>query len=151
MRRDVGIVANDLLTTIAPRVPLMLAVRIRGGRPTPASIAAMESALRAEACVVSFPADEVSRPGPRSVRDTRWRRGLLRFVRNTGAPVLPVRIETRNSPLFHGVSAEAPDGRLRLLSHQGDVLATLPAQPHGCRSNRCRTRPEPGRRVIADC
>lgn len=118
VRRDVRIVANDLLTTIAPLAPLVLAVRILGGRPTPASIAAVETALRAEACVVIFPAGEVSRLGPRGVRDTRWRRGLLRFVRNTGAPVLPVRIEARNSPLFYGVSAVYKPAATALLARE---------------------------------
>ncbi|MDR7191648.1 lysophospholipid acyltransferase family protein [Luteimonas terrae] len=105
VRRDVRIVANDLLATVQPLAPLMLGVRILGGRPTEASIAAVEAALREEACVVIFPAGEVSRLGPAGVRDSRWRRGVLRFVRNTGAPVLPVRIDARNSPLFYGVSA----------------------------------------------
>jgi len=105
VRRDVRIVANDLLSAVAPLAPLMLTVRILGGRPSAESIDAVEAALREEACVVIFPAGEVSRLGPRGVRDSRWRRGVLRFVRNTGAPVLPVRIEARNSPLFYGVSA----------------------------------------------
>jgi putative hemolysin len=52
-----------------------------------------------------FPAGEVSRLGPRGVRDTRWRRGFLRFARATGAPVLPIRVQARNSPLFYGASA----------------------------------------------
>ncbi|PBJ82554.1 GNAT family N-acetyltransferase [Lysobacteraceae bacterium NML93-0399] len=105
VRRDVRIVANDLLASVTPLQPLLLPVRILGGRPSASSIQAVETALCEERCVVVFPAGEVSRLGPGGVRDGRWRRGVLRFVRNTGAPVLPVRVEARNSPLFYGVSA----------------------------------------------
>ncbi len=105
VRRDVRIVANDFLTGIAPIASLLLPVRILGGRPGADSVRAVEQALEAEQCVIVFPAGEVSRLGPRGVRDTRWRRGFLRFARGTGAPVLPVRVEARNSALFYGASA----------------------------------------------
>ena len=105
VRRDVRIVANDFLMDIAPLAELLLPVRILGGRAQRASLQAVEQALQAEQCVIVFPAGEVSRLGPRGVRDTRWRRGFLRFARATGAPVLPIRVQARNSPLFYGASA----------------------------------------------
>ncbi|WP_313929305.1 GNAT family N-acyltransferase [Pseudoxanthomonas sp.] len=105
VRQDVRIVANDVLTGIAPLAELLLPVRILGGKPSADSVRAVEQALEAEQCVIVFPAGEVSRLGPRGVRDTRWRRGFLRFARATGTPVLPIRVEARNSPLFYGASA----------------------------------------------
>ncbi|MCH6482300.1 lysophospholipid acyltransferase family protein [Pseudoxanthomonas sp. LH2527] len=105
VRRDVRIVANDFLMDIAPLAELLLPVRILGGAPGVDSVRAVERALEAEQCVIVFPAGEVSRLGPRGVRDTRWRRGFLRFARATGAPVLPIRVQARNSPLFYGASA----------------------------------------------
>ncbi|MDR7067905.1 putative hemolysin [Pseudoxanthomonas japonensis] len=105
VRRDVRIVANDFLMGIAPLADLLLPVRILGGKPGADSVRAVEQALEAEQCVIVFPAGEVSRLGPRGVRDTRWRRGFLRFARSTGAPVLPIRVQARNSPLFYGASA----------------------------------------------
>lgn len=105
VRRDVKIVANDFLSEIGPLRELLLPVRILGGRPSPESIAAIEQALEQEQCVIVFPAGEVSRLGPRGVADTRWRRGFLRFARRSSAPVLPVRIEARNSAFFYGASA----------------------------------------------
>ena len=105
VRRDVKIVANDFLTGIAPLTSLLLPVRILGGKPGADSVRAVEQALEAEQCVIVFPAGEVSRLGPRGVRDTRWRRGFLRFARTTAAPVLPIRVEARNSALFYGASA----------------------------------------------
>lgn len=105
VRRDVRVVANDLLASITSLSDLLLPVRIMGGRPSDESLVAIEEALREERCVVVFPAGEVSRIGLRGIRDARWRQGFLRFARSTGAPVLPVRIEARNSSLFYGVSA----------------------------------------------
>jgi putative hemolysin len=105
VRRDVRIVANDMLSLIEPLSELLLPVRILGGSAGADSLRGIERALENEECVIVFPAGEVSRLGPRGVRDTRWRRGFLRFARKTATPVLPIRIEARNSSLFYGVSA----------------------------------------------
>lgn len=105
VRRDVRIVANEVLTLVEPLADLLLPVRVFGGSAGPASLRRVERALGDGECVIVFPAGEVSRLGPRGVRDTRWRPGFLRFARRAAAPVLPVRIEARNSALFYGISA----------------------------------------------
>jgi len=105
VRRDVKIIANDLLSALEPLSGLLLPIRIVGGRPSAESLTAIEQALREERCVIIFPAGEVARLGLRGVTDGRWRRGFLRFARATQTPVLPVRIEARNSALFYGASA----------------------------------------------
>lgn len=104
IRSDVRIVANDLLGAIAPLQELLLPVRILGGRAQRGSLHAVEQALAAEQCVIVFPAGEVSRLSLRGIRDGRWQRGFVRFARAAGAPVLPVRVEARNSALFYGAS-----------------------------------------------
>lgn len=105
VRSDVRIVANDMLSTLEPLAELLLPVRILGGRPAPGDLHAIGEALRKEQCVIVFPAGEVSRLGPRGVRDARWRKGFVRLARDSGAPVLPIRIAARNSALFYGASA----------------------------------------------
>ena len=105
VRRDVRIVANDFLSALDNIGELLLPVRILGGRPSADSLRAIDAALARDECVIVFPAGEVSRLGPRGVRDTRWRRGFLRFARGCDAPVMPVRIQARNSALFYGASA----------------------------------------------
>jgi len=105
IRRDVKIVANDFLCGIDGLRELLLPLRILGGRPNAESLAAIEQALADEQCVIVFPAGEVSRLGWRGISDTHWRRGFLRFARTAKAPVLPVKIGTRNSALFYGASA----------------------------------------------
>ncbi|MDV3515286.1 GNAT family N-acyltransferase [Stenotrophomonas sp. C1657] len=104
IRRDVRIVANDLLGAIGPLQDLLLPVRILGGKVQRSSLQAVEQALAAEQCVIVFPAGEVSRLSLLGIRDGRWQRGFVRFARGAAAPVLPVRVEARNSALFYGAS-----------------------------------------------
>jgi len=104
IRRDVRIVANDLLGAIGPLQELLLPVRILGGKVQRSSLQAVEQALAAEQCVIVFPAGEVSRLSLLGIRDGRWQRGFVRFARAAAAPVLPVRVEARNSALFYGAS-----------------------------------------------
>jgi len=104
IRRDVRIVANDLLGAIGPLQDLLLPVRILGGKVQRSSLQAVEQALAAEQCVIVFPAGEVSRLSLLGIRDGRWQRGFVRFARAAAAPVLPVRVEARNSALFYGAS-----------------------------------------------
>jgi putative hemolysin len=105
IRRDVKIIANDFLCAIEGLRDLLLPVRILGGRPSESSLAAIDKALSDEQCVIVFPAGEVSRLGWRGITDSRWRRGFVRFARDSGAPVLPVKIGARNSAFFYGASA----------------------------------------------
>ncbi|MGH8062445.1 MAG: GNAT family N-acyltransferase [Pseudoxanthomonas sp.] len=118
VRPDVKFVANDLLAQVEGLRELLLPVRILGGRPGAESVAAIEQALAEEKCVILFPAGEVSRLSPRGVTDTRWRRGFLRFARSSNAPVLPVRIEARNSVLFYGASAVYKPAGTALLARE---------------------------------
>jgi putative hemolysin len=116
VRRDVRIVANDMLCALDGLRDLLLPLRILGGRPGAAGIAAVEGALAAGQCVIVFPAGEVSRLGWKGITDSRWRRGVLRFARTSGAPLVPVKVNSRNSGLFYGASAVyKPLGTLLLL------------------------------------
>ena len=118
VRRDVRIVANEVLALVEPLAELLLPVRVFGGPAGAASVRRVERALREGQCVIVFPAGEVSRLGLRGVRDTRWRRGFLRLARRASAPVLPVRIEARNSALFYAVSALCRPASTALLARE---------------------------------
>jgi putative hemolysin len=152
VRRDVRIVANDVLGALTPLAGLMLPVRIFGGRPSPDSVRAVEAALAAEQCVIVFPAGEVSRLGWGGVRDTRWRRGFVRFARRSGAPVLPVRIVARNSALFYGASAIYKPAGTMLLAREMFARREQPMTLHIGRTMRLDPDATPGecmRRVRA--
>ncbi|MEZ0472764.1 lysophospholipid acyltransferase family protein [Luteimonas salinilitoris] len=128
VRRDVRIVANDFLSTIAPLEELLLPVRVLGGRADAASLRAVGQALQAGQCVIVFPAGEVSRLGWRGVRDGRWRKGVVRYARAAAAPVLPVRIVARNSALFYGTSVLYKPAATALLAREMFARRSRPLQ-----------------------
>lgn len=103
VRRDVRILANEVLTQLEPLRELLLPLDVFGGQ-TRAALREAYRALDAEQAVIVFPAGEVSRIRPQGVRDGRWSEGFLRFARRTGAAVVPVHIEAHNSPAFYGLS-----------------------------------------------
>jgi putative hemolysin len=104
VRRDVRIVANDVLAQFEPIRSLLLPVVNLGSGGNRANVEAIHAALANDEAVIIFPSGEVSRAGPTGIRDTRWRGGFLRFAEQAGAPVLPVHVQGRNSALFYGVS-----------------------------------------------
>lgn len=118
VRHDVRIVANDVLSLVAPIRGLLLPVDVFGGRTGADRVRAIGQALAREECVIVFPAGEVSRLGLRGVRDSRWRQGFVRFARHAGAPVLPVHIRARNSMLFYGASALYKPAATALLARE---------------------------------
>lgn len=137
VRRDVRIVANDLLLALDGLRDLLLPLRIIGGRPSPESLQAVGAALAAEQAVIVFPAGAVARLGLQGPADPRWRRGFLRFAREAGAPVLPVHLGGRNSALFYGLSS--------LYSPLGTAL--LPREVFARRGQRVEIRIGPPRPV----
>jgi putative hemolysin len=143
VRRDVKIVANDMLATIEPLAELALPIRILGGRPSPKSLRAIEHALEAEQCVIVFPAGEVSRLGLAGVRDSQWRNGFVRYARKTNTPVLPARIQARNSALFYGASALYKPAGTALLAREMFARSGRPLQLHFGTAERIDAQADP--------
>jgi putative hemolysin len=104
VRRDVRIVANDVLTPLHGLQDLLLPVPTFGGDASTGRLRAIARALHDDAAVIVFPAAEVSRLGWRGVRDAPWQDGFVRLAQRAQAPLLPVRIDGRNSALFYGAS-----------------------------------------------
>ena len=104
VRHDLKVVANEMLMAIEPLHSMLLPVNnMEGGTPKQ-HLSAIHHHLSQEGAVLIFPAGEVSRLRPQGVRDTRWHSGFLRIARHAKAPILPVYIDAKNSPLFYGVS-----------------------------------------------
>lgn len=105
IRPDVKILANDILLSIHQLQDVLLPVRILGGGKTsPASCRRIIKSLDADQALIIFPAGEVSRFGPKGIRDRRWHEGFLRFAAHTGAPIVPVHVKANNSPWFYAAS-----------------------------------------------
>ena len=104
VRRDVRVVANEVLSVVEPLRSLLLPVDNMGARTARENLRAIEQHLNNDGAVIIFPAGEVSRMGAMGVRDGRWRQGFLRFAEKTRAPILPVFVDARNSAMFYSLS-----------------------------------------------
>jgi len=104
VRRDVKILANDVLMQFEPLRPLLVPLDVFAAGESRSGLREAYRALEQEQALIVFPAGEVSRIRPNGVRDGRWSSGFLRFARKSGAPVVPVHIAAHNSPMFYGVS-----------------------------------------------
>ena len=104
VRRDVKVVANDVLAAVEPLQSLLLPVDAFGSRSTRDHLRAIEQHLQNDGAVIIFPAGEVSRMGATGVKDGAWRHGFLRFAAKTKAPVLPMFVDARNSAFFYSLS-----------------------------------------------
>ncbi len=118
VRRDVKVLANDVLMKLEPLSPLLLPLPVfSSGSALGGAREAYRSLARDEAVIV-FPAGEVSRMRPQGVRDTTWSAGFARLALKTDAPVLPVHIAAQNSPMFYGVSMLAKSLSSLLLARE---------------------------------
>lgn len=104
VRHDVKVVANELLYTLKPLHSVLLPVDNMGGKTTRQNLTAIREHLDNEGAMIIFPAGEVSRFGPKGVKDGTWNHGFLRMAVNSKAPVLPVFVDGRNSALFYSIS-----------------------------------------------
>lgn len=118
VRRDVKIVANDMLMNFEALQPLLLPLDNMGGGSTRRSYKSIMSALESDEAVIIFPAGEVSRASPKGIRDGQWRSGFMHFARKTKSPVLPVYVDAKNSLFFYGASMLFKPLATALLAHE---------------------------------
>lgn len=104
VRRDVKIIANEMLMHFEQLSNLLLPVNNMGQSSRKENLTRITDALQNEEAVVVFPAGEVSRASMTGVKDGAWNSGFLRFAQKTNAPILPVFIDGKNSPLFYSAS-----------------------------------------------
>lgn len=118
VRRDVKVLANDVLMQLEPLSPLFLPLPVFSNGSALAGMREAYRALEREEAIIVFPSGEVSRMRPQGVRDLEWSSGFARLALKTGAPVLPVHIAAHNSPMFYGVSMLAKPLAALLLARE---------------------------------
>jgi putative hemolysin len=104
VRRDVKVVANDVLASLKPLHALLLPVDNMGGKTARGNLKSIHGHLENEGAVIIFPAGEVSRFGGKGIRDGQWNSGFLKIASSTHSPILPVFVDGRNSILFYSLS-----------------------------------------------
>jgi putative hemolysin len=104
VRKDVKIVANDLLMAFEPLHDLLLPLDNMTRGAYRQSYKNILEALNDEQAIIIFPAGEVSRVSPQGIRDGKWQAGFLHFARKAKAPLLPIFVSAKNSWLFYTTS-----------------------------------------------
>ena len=116
--KKIKIVANKLLTQIPQLAEFMIGVDNFNDKLTKNSLRQIDAALQAEEVVIFFPSGEVSRAGLFGIKEGEWKGGFLKFAKRNAAPILPIHIKAKNSPLFYASSwVYKPLGTL-LLSYE---------------------------------
>lgn len=101
VRRDVKIVANDILLRLKNLSELFLPYDVYSFSTQKSNISRIEKSLQDEQAVIFFPAGKVSRLGLSGVRDSKWNNGALRFSQKFQAPILPMFVRGYNSVWFY--------------------------------------------------
>lgn len=130
VRRDVRIIANDVLSHIEQLNSLFLPVDNLGHSTRKRDVARIVGALQREEAVIVFPAGEVSRAGMTGIKDGKWNSGFLRIAKKANAPILPVYLGGKNSSLFYGLSYlnKSASGLLLVNEMFNKRSATLPVR-----------------------
>lgn len=118
VRRDVKIIANDMLMAFEPLHDLLLPLDNMTRNAYKQSYKNILTALEDEQAVIIFPAGEVSRASPQGIRDGKWQAGFLHFARKAKAPLLPIFVSAKNSLLFYSASIIFKPLATALLAHE---------------------------------
>lgn len=124
VRSDIKIMANFMLSMVPEMNDMIIRVDPFGtGESAKKNIAGLKESMRwikNGGMLVVFPAGEVSslKVGKRMVADPKWSPMIGKIIRKTGADVLPVFFEGRNSGLFQTLGLIHPRLRTMLIPHE---------------------------------
>jgi putative hemolysin len=122
-RSDVRLMGNSLLARVPELESWIIPVNPFGGsRATQSNIGPLKACLRwlqGGGALGVFPAGTVSHLRlPRGISDPPWHASVAALVRHTGATVVPVFFEGRNSMMFQLAGLIHPGLRTALLPHE---------------------------------
>ncbi len=118
VRKDVKIIANDMLMAFEPLHDLLLPLDNMTRAAYKQSYKNILQALNNEEAIIIFPAGEVSRASPTGIKDGKWQAGFLHFARKTKSPLLPIFVSAKNSMLFYSASMIFKPLATALLAHE---------------------------------
>ena len=118
--KKVRLMVNGMLMGVTQASNIIIPVDNITGAITKTSIRAINEALNNEEAVVIFPAGVVNRLSFKGIKDTSWKASFLKIAKRNNTPILPIKIESRNSILFYLVSLILPNklSGLLMLPHE---------------------------------
>lgn len=106
--KRVKLMVNGMFMSVTQASEIIIPVDNITGAITKKSLKAIDTALQNEEAIIIFPAGIVSRWRFGGIKDFAWQPSFLRFARKNTAPILPIKIEARNSKLFYFLSLFLP-------------------------------------------
>lgn len=104
-RKDIKILANDLLSRIEPFKDLLIPVDLYAGKSASkknvAGLKLMYNHLENNGGVLIFPAGEVSTIYDGRVQDKAWKKSVVKLMVKAQVPLIPVFFDGKNSMVFH--------------------------------------------------
>lgn len=106
--KKVRLMVNGMLMGVTQASNIIIPVDNITGSITKQSLQAINEALEKEEVVVIFPAGIVSRFSLNGIMDFPWQPSFLKVAKRNNTPVLPVKIDGRNSKMFYFLSLFLP-------------------------------------------
>jgi len=106
--KKVRMMVNGMLMGMDQARDIMIPVDNITGSITKASFQAINDSLNNEEVIIIFPAGIVSRLSVEGIIDFPWQPSFLRIAKRNNTPILPIRIESRNSKMFYFLSLFLP-------------------------------------------
>ena len=129
IRPDTKVLANSMLSKMEGIKPYLIEVNPFGGKSATAqNIASMKETinhLKNGGCVATFPSGTVSylNISDMCISDPEWNKNIASIARKTGASILPVYFEGRNSWMFYAAGLIHPMLRTIMLPREMMRLA----------------------------
>ncbi|NOH72725.1 lysophospholipid acyltransferase family protein [Vibrio pectenicida] len=124
VRKDVKVLANELLKRIPELDDLFIGVDVFGGKQArltnSKAIKSAHKHLKQGGVLILFPAGEVSawQPHDNKITDKVWSKSVAKFVKHAEATTVPIFINGRNSKLFYQAGRIHPLLRTALLGRE---------------------------------
>ncbi len=123
LRPDLKILANQDVLRIAPALAdVFIPVEWIKAKRRPATsrrvLVDVIAALRREEAVTFFPSGRLAYLSWRGLVERPWQPAVVTMARRLEAPIVPVHIRARNSPLFYALSQLGPELRDITLFHE---------------------------------
>lgn len=108
-RRDHVFLANADALRVIPKgddivIPVEWVMEKRSLAKTRETLVKMRHAIKAEKCIVIFPSGRLAKMHWRGLVDQSWETSAATVARKYKVPIIPLRIQARNSAMYYGFS-----------------------------------------------
>jgi len=106
--KKVRLMINGAMSWVDQAEDIVVPVDNINGRITKESLRVINETLQNEEVVIIFPAGSVNRWSLKGLKDVAWQASFLKIAKRNNTPILPIRIEGKNSLLFYILSFLLP-------------------------------------------